>query len=49
MFIPETICNPGLRERHWDQMGEELGFKVNHLRLIPLPLSLGLDGIRTRL
>ena len=26
----ETICNPGLRERHWDQMGNELGFEVKH-------------------
>ena len=29
-FILETICNPGLRERHWDQMGQELGFEVKH-------------------
>ena len=30
LFVLETICNPGLRERHWDQMGEELGFDVKH-------------------
>ena len=29
-LILETICNPGLRERHWDQMGTELGFEVKH-------------------
>ena len=27
----ETICNPGLRERHWDQMGQELGFQAKYI------------------
>ena len=30
LFVLETICNPGLRERHWELMGEELGFDVKH-------------------
>ena len=30
LFVLETICNPGLRERHWELMGQELGFEVKH-------------------
>ena len=30
LFVLETICNPGLRERHWQLMGQELGFEVKH-------------------
>jgi dynein heavy chain len=26
--IISTLCNPGMRSRHWDQMGEKLGYSI---------------------
>lgn len=30
-FVPlvQALRNPGMRERHWDQLTEQLGFKLN--------------------
>ena len=26
--IIATLCNPGMRDRHWDQMGAKIGFSI---------------------
>ena len=42
LFVLETICNPGLRERHWELMGEELGFEVGFaICFLSEPVYLG--------
>ena len=42
----ETICNPGLRERHWELMGQELGFEVKHGEDMTLSSMIGDDIIK---
>ena len=45
LFVLETICNPGLRERHWELMGQELGFEVKHGEDMTLSSMIGEDMI----
>ena len=45
LFVLETICNPGLRERHWELMGQELGFEVKHGEDMTLSSMIGDDII----
>ena len=45
LFVLETICNPGLRERHWELMGQELGFEVKHGEDMTLSSMIGDDRI----
>ena len=29
-MVKQNLSNSGLRERHWEMMGQELGFEVKH-------------------
>ncbi|GBM28732.1 Dynein heavy chain 7, axonemal, partial [Araneus ventricosus] len=44
-YIPlvQTLCNPGLRDRHWDQISEIVGFPLKPDKSTTLAKLIGLN------